>query len=79
MTRITIATDELGNVIGAIQEVAQKPALAAAQKASDAPRCGVSFAPGLRLHTVDVTSETDMTKVKDLKVFRDALKRCVPR
>lgn len=68
MTKITIATDDLGNVLGAIQDVAQKPS-------ADAPRSGVSFAPGVRLHTVDVTTELDMTKVKDLKVFRDALTR----
>lgn len=72
MSRITIATDERGNVIGAIQETAKKPS-------GDAPRVGVNFAPGTRLNTISLTPDLDMAKVKDLRVFQDALRRNVPK
>ena len=66
MTKITVATDEHGNVIGAIQHPEAK---------SDGVRSSVSFAPGARLHEIDVSPDVDMTKVTDVAKFHEALGR----
>lgn len=68
MTRMTIATDDHGNVLGAIQHVDGKGN-------ADGTRVSVSFAPGSRLHEIDVDPEVDMTKVKDVAKFHEALSR----
>lgn len=68
MTKMTIATDEHGNVIGAIQHPDSKTK-------SDGERASVSFAPGARLHEIDVSPDVDMTKVKDVAKFHEALGR----
>lgn len=68
MTKMTIATDEHGNVIGAIQH-------ADARAKSDGVRASVSFAPGARLHEIEVSPEVDMTKVTDVAKFHEALSR----
>ena len=70
MTMMTIATDERGNVLGAIQHPHDK-------RQSDEVRTAVSFAPGARLHEVDVGPELDMTKVTDVAKFHEALGRHV--
>ena len=68
MTKMTIATDQHGNVLGAIQHGAEK-------SRGDGPEVSVSFAPGVRTHVVDVGPEIDMTKVSDVPKFHDALAR----
>jgi hypothetical protein len=68
MSKMTIATDEQGNILGAIQHAAE-------QGSRDGPKVAVSFAPGTRLHVVDVGPEIDMTKVSDVPKFHEALSR----
>ena len=68
MTKMTIATDQHGNVLGAIQHRAEKGR-------GDGPEVNVSFAPGVRTQTVDVGPEIDMTKISDVPKFHDALAR----
>ena len=67
MSKMTIAADEHGNVLGAIQHPDGK--------ARDGGQAVVSFAPGVRLHEVDVGPELDMTKVTDVGKFHEALSR----
>jgi hypothetical protein len=71
MTKMTVATDEHGNVIGAIQS------LDSGAKGEEV-KASVSFAPGARLHEIDVGPEVDMTKVKDVAKFHEALSRRIP-
>jgi hypothetical protein len=66
MTKMTVATDEHGNVIGAVHQAEAK---------GDGVRSSVSFAPGARLHEIDVTPDVDMTKVTDVAKFHEALGR----
>ena len=68
MTKMTIATDEQGNVLGAIQHVQEKAS-------RDGLEVSVSFAPGTRLKVVDVGPDIDMTKIKDVPKFHEALSR----
>lgn len=68
MTKMTIATDQQGNILGAIQH-------AAAKGRDDGPEVRVSFAPGARLQTVEVGPDLDMAKVSDVSKFHDALRR----
>ena len=70
MTKITIATDEQGNVLGAIQHKANG-------KQNGGMQAGVSFAPGARLYEVDVTPEIDMTKATDAAKYHEALRHHV--
>ena len=72
MTKMTIATDKKGNVIGAIQQ-------RAGAEPAGAPHTSVTFAPGHKLHMVDVAPELDMAKAKDPAAFNQALKRYVPK
>jgi hypothetical protein len=65
---MTVATDEHGNVLGAIQHPYGK-----AQ--SKDLKAAVSFAPGARLHDVEVGPELDMTKVSDVAKFHETLTR----
>lgn len=69
MSRMTIATDHNGNVLGAIQH--------AVGKAEGDVRAGVSFAPGAQLHEVEVTPEIDMTKATDAAKYHEALRHHV--
>lgn len=69
MSRMTIATDHNGNVLGAIQH--------AAGKAEGDLHAGVSFAPGAQLHEVEVTPEIDMTKATDAAKYHEALRHHV--
>jgi hypothetical protein len=64
---MTIATDQDGNILGAIQH--------ADAKQPEGMKTAVAFAPGARLHTVDVKPEIDMTKVSDVAKLHDALGR----
>jgi hypothetical protein len=70
MTKMTVATDEHGNVIGAIQHLDTAK--------GEGVKASVSFAPGARLHEIDVSSEVDMTKVTDVAKFHEALSRRIP-
>jgi len=72
MITMTIATDRLGNVIGAIQHPAHP-------KGDGGPQCGVDFAPDHVLHTVEVGPEMDMAKAKDSLAFHESLKRYVTK
>lgn len=67
MTKMTIATDQEGNILGAVQHLNEKH--------PEGIQTAVSFAPGARLHTVDVGPEIDMNKVSDVGKFHDALVR----
>ena len=69
MTRMTIATDDKGHLLGAIQHEGQAK--------QDGLDVSVSFAPGARLHEIEVDSELDMRKVKDVAKFHEALSRHV--
>jgi hypothetical protein len=68
MTKMTIATDQLGNILGAIQYSDEK-------SRDDDMQVSVSFAPGSRLHEVEVGPELDMRKVSDVSKFQEALSR----
>lgn len=68
MTKMTIATDKQGNILGAIQHSAEKGR-------GDQPRVEVSFAPGAQIQVIDVGPDLDMTKVTDASKFHDALRR----
>ena len=70
MSKMTIATDHQGNVLGAIQH-------SVGDKANADLQAGVSFAPGARLHEVDVTPEIDMTKATDAAKYHEALRHHV--
>ena len=67
MSKMTIAADEHGNVLGAVQY--------SDGKARDGAKAAVSFGPGVRLHEVDVGADLDMTKVSDVAKFHEALTR----
>jgi len=69
MSKITIATDHQGNVLGAIQH--------ADGKSNGDMQVGVSFAPGAVLHEVDVTPEIDMAKATDAAKYHEALRHHV--
>ena len=69
MSKITIATDHQGNVLGAIQH--------ADGKGNGDMQVGVSFAPGAVLHEVDVTPEIDMAKATDAAKYHEALRHHV--
>lgn len=71
MSKITIATDHQGNVLGAIQH--------ANGTANGDMQAGVSFAPGALLHDVEVTPEIDMTKATDAVKYHEALRHHVVR
>ena len=71
MTKLTIVTDDQGNVIAAVQD--QAGAQAAEIKTS------VSFAPGHRLHSVEVGREIDLAKARDIDALAATLKRHVPK
>lgn len=73
MIKMTIATDDQGNVIGAVQH--DGPGATAA----GGMRYGVSFAPGSTLHAVEVSPEHDMAKATDCKAFQESLKRYIPK
>jgi hypothetical protein len=71
MTKVTIATDERGNVVGAVQHgTGTNPG---GMKGEG------QFGPEHKLHTVDLPPELDMTKVKDVATFHQALQRHVPK
>jgi hypothetical protein len=72
MIKMTIATDERGNVIGAMQH-------APASQSAGAPKATAEFAAGHKLHTVDVEPSLDMAKVKDAAAFHRSLARYVPK
>ena len=65
MTRMTIATDRTGNVIGAFQHVDGR-------KGEDM-ECGVSFAAGHSLHEIEVGKDLDMERMGDADAFYRAL------
>ena len=67
MSKMTIATDQQGNVLGAIRHVEDR-------KGNGDVHVGVSFAPGAQLHVVDVTPEIDMTKATDASKYHEALR-----
>jgi hypothetical protein len=68
MSKMTIATDQQGNILGAIQHSEEK-------SYSDGLKVAVSFAPGTRLQVVDVDPDIDMTKISDVPKFHEALSR----
>lgn len=70
MTKMTIATDEHGSILGAVQHVEEKT--------RDGMQAVVSFAPGSRLHVVEIGPELDLKKVSDVSIFHDELSRYVP-
>lgn len=70
MSKMTIATDQHGNVLGAIQHSTDT-------KANGDVQVGVSFGPGARLHEVDVRPEIDMTKATDAFKYQEALRNHV--
>jgi hypothetical protein len=67
MSKMTIATDQHGNVLGAIQHSANG-------KANGDIQVGVNFAPGAQMHEVDVTPEIDMSKATDAAKYHEALR-----
>jgi hypothetical protein len=67
MTKMTIATDQHGNILGAIQYVEEK--------SPEGMQVSVSFAPGSRLQEVEVGPDVDMRKVSDVSKFHEALSR----
>jgi hypothetical protein len=67
MNKMTIATDQQGNVIGAISHGEDR-------KGNGGMQVGVSFAPGAQLHVVDVTPEIDMSKATDAGKYHEALR-----
>lgn len=69
MTRMTIATDPNGNVIGAFQKPNGREA--------NGVESSVTFAPGTRLHEIEVSSELDISKVRDVDAFHEALQKHV--
>jgi len=70
MTKLTIVTDRRGKLIGAVQghELSAKAGDVEAQ---------VSFAPGHKLHKVDV--DIDMSTIADTTEFEKKLARLVPK
>ena len=70
MTKLTIVTDRRGKLIGAVQghELSAKAGNVEAQ---------VSFAPGHKLHKVDV--DVDLSAIADSKEFEKKLARLVPK
>jgi hypothetical protein len=72
MTKMTIATDRQGNVLGAIQHSYD-------EKANGDMQAGVSFGPGAQLHEAEVKPEIDMTKATDASKYHEALHRMVTR
>ncbi|MEA3037527.1 MAG: hypothetical protein QOE79_40 [Sphingomonadales bacterium] len=66
MTKMTIATDARGRLIGAVQH--------GGGTGQGEAKTSVSFGSGARLHTVDVHPEIDMAKAKDAGIFHEALK-----
>lgn len=70
MTKMTIVTDAHGKLIGAVNghELVTKHGDMKAQ---------VSFAPGHKLHKVEV--EDDMTKITDAEVFHNRLLKHLPK
>jgi len=70
MSKMTIATDQHGNVLGAVQHPSDG-------KTSGDMQVGVSFAAGAQLHEVDVIPEIDMTKATDAAKYHEALRHHV--
>jgi len=70
MTKLTIVTDRRGKLVGAVQghELSAKAGDVEAQ---------VSFAPGHKLHQVDV--DIDMSTIADTTEFEKKLARLVPK
>jgi len=70
MTKFTIVTDRRGKLIGAVQghELSEKVGEVEAH---------VSFAPGHKLHKVDV--DIDMSTIADPKEFEKTLIRLIPK
>jgi hypothetical protein len=70
MTKLTIVTNSRGKLIGAVQghELSEK---------TGDIEVSVSFAPGHKLHKVDV--DVDMTNIDDPKEFERVLARHVPK
>jgi hypothetical protein len=69
MTKFTIVTDRRGKLIGAVQghELSEKVGDVEAH---------VSFAPGHKLHKVDV--DIDMSTIADAKEFEKKLTQLIP-
>lgn len=72
MTKMTIATDQAGRVIGAHEghDGAASP---------DGMRIGVNFAPGHKLHQVELRSGVGMSAMSDPAEFLAMLQREVAR
>jgi hypothetical protein len=70
MTKLTVVTDRRGKLIGAVQghELSTKVGDVEAQ---------VAFAPGHRLHKVDV--DIDMSEISDPKEFERKIVRRIPK
>jgi hypothetical protein len=70
MTKLTIVTNSRGKLIGAVHGHELQ------EKAGDI-EVSVSFAPGHKLHKVDI--DVDMTNIDDPKEFERVLARHIPK